>query len=152
MITLRESQIEELSTFVTMESSDDTVAFIIPYSLEEHQAKFNVPNIVYLSILNNERLAGFIILALDPDGMSVEFRRIVVSAKGNGIGQAAIKVMEAYCQTTLQRNRIWLDVFEFNKRGKHVYKKLGYTQFKRGDHEGQPLLFYEKRLFMPAER
>lgn len=152
MIAIRESQIEELSTFVIMESSEDTLEFIIPYTLEEHQAKFNAPDIVYLSIANNERLAGFIILALDPDGISVEFRRIVVSAKGNGIGQAAIKAMEAYCRTTLQRNRIWLDVFEFNKRGQHIYEKLGYTQFKRRDHKGQPLLFYEKRLFTPAER
>lgn len=146
MITIRESHIEELSTFVNMESSDDTIEFIIPYTLEEHQAKFKASDIVYLSIMNNEQLAGFIILALDPDGISVEFRRIVVSAKGNGIGQAAIKAMEAYCQPTLQRNRIWLDVFEFNERGRHVYEKLSYTQFKEGDHKGQPLLFYEKTI------
>ena len=54
MIALRESQIEELSTFVNMESSEDTLEFIIPYILKEHQAKFNTFDIVYLSIVNVE--------------------------------------------------------------------------------------------------
>jgi hypothetical protein len=37
MIAIRESRIEELSNFVVMESSEDTVGFIIPYTLKEHQ-------------------------------------------------------------------------------------------------------------------
>jgi RimJ/RimL family protein N-acetyltransferase len=44
------------------------------------------------------------------------------------------------------RRRIWLDVFEHNARGRHVYEKLGYRRFDSGELDGKPLLLYEKQL------
>ena len=39
-----------------------------------------------------------------------------------------------------------LDVFESNVRGQHIYEKLGYVQFKEGEIDGKPILYYEKML------
>ncbi|MEM7030790.1 MAG: GNAT family N-acetyltransferase [Chloroflexota bacterium] len=146
MVSIREATIVELSAFVKMEQAEDTAEYITAYDLETHQIKFQDPDIVYLSILHEAQLAGFIILVLEADAMSVEFRRIVVSKRGSGVGQAAIKAMEAYCRNQLKRQRVWLDVFDFNQRGRHIYEKQGYTYFKREDYKGQLLLFYEKLL------
>ena len=70
----------------------------------------------------------------------------MVGAKGAGTGQGAIRAMEAYCSNQLRRERIWLDVFASNSRGRHVYRKLGYREFKRGELRGKALLFMEKQL------
>ena len=86
------------------------------------------------------------ILALDSDLTSVEFRRIVVAAKGAGIGQAAIAAMEAYCVEALRRQRIWLDVFASNPRGLHIYQKLGYRRFDSGELDGRKLLYLQKTI------
>jgi len=146
MVAVREAEFGELSRFFEMEKMEDTAKFIIPYNLEEHRTKFNQQDIIYLSIISEERLAGFIVLLLGADGLSVEFRRIVVSIKGKGIGQAALEAMENYCRAKLGRKRVWLDVFEFNERGRYIYEKRGYIQFNRGEYEGKPLLYYEKAL------
>lgn len=76
----------------------------------------------------------------------VELRRIVISKKGNGLGQQAIALMEEYCAEHLNCSRVWLDVFESNKRGIYLYQKLGYKQFKQTEFEGQQLLCMEKTL------
>ncbi|GEM77397.1 GNAT family N-acetyltransferase [Vibrio sagamiensis] len=66
--------------------------------------------------------------------------------KGKGLGQLAIKEMEQYCAEHLNCLKVWLDVFESNSRGIHIYQKLGYTQFKEAFYEGKKLLFMEKML------
>jgi RimJ/RimL family protein N-acetyltransferase len=76
----------------------------------------------------------------------VEFRRVVVADKDKGIGQLAIAAMERFCRAELERKRIWLDVFESNHRGRHVYEKLGYQRFGESSHPGGKLLLYEKAL------
>lgn len=137
---------DDLSQFADMEQETETSSFIIPYSLKEHQNKFSEPQVIYLRITNDNVIAGFFILALDTDGCSIEFRRIVVSDKGKGIGQAAIGQMEGFCRDELYRSRIWLDVFEHNQRGRHIYEKLGYKRYGESEFLGKPLLLYEKWL------
>ena len=62
------------------------------------------------------------------------------------VGQAAIIEMEGYCRHTLNVKRIWLDVFEDNEVGIHIYEKMGYTRFKQQRLDGRQLYFYEKPL------
>jgi RimJ/RimL family protein N-acetyltransferase len=146
MVQVKEALHEDLPSFVAMEQATDTMEFIIPYRLEDHAQKFADPALVYLRILDDGVLVGFFILAMDADGRSVEFRRVVVSTKGKGIGQQAIKLMEDYCRTALGRSRMWLDVFAHNARGRHIYEKLGYRHFAESTHRGKTLLLYEKPL------
>ena len=129
-----------------MERDDDTAQYILPTSLEQHQTNFAQTDIIYLSITQQGELAGYFILAPEADSDSVEFRRIVIARKGRGIGQQAIPEMEKFCTRTLNCSRIWLDVYDFNPRGIHLYEKLGYRRFDQGDFEGKRLFFYEKHL------
>jgi diamine N-acetyltransferase len=120
--------------------------FILPASAEAHRADFENPATVYLSILEGSAFAGFILLRLDPDGSSVECRRIVVVERGRGIGQVAIAALERYCRSVLGRFRIWLDVFDANHRARHVYTKLGFRDCGETVNAGRRLLLYEKVL------
>lgn len=146
MITIRKALPAEILSFANMEATQGTAEFIIPYALGKHYAELSKPEVQYFAILADESLVGFMILVLDPDGVSVEFRRIVVATKGKGIGQAVIPAIEGYCKEQLARHRIWLDVFEFNQRGRHIYEKLGYERFGQGKHRDQVLVLYEKVL------
>ncbi len=51
---------------------------------------------------------------------------------------------ERVCREEIGRRRIWLDVFDFNARAQRVYERCDYRQFKTGELDGKPLLFYEK--------
>ena len=136
----------ELRAFIVMEADRAAAEYILPYTLERHQQEYERDDIVYLSILRQRELAGFFILALEEDGTSVEFRRIVVADRGRGTGQHAILAMETYCRHKLKRERIWLDVFEDNDRGRHVYGKLGYREFDYGTLQNRRLIYMQKSL------
>ena len=146
MISVERALIEDAEFFARLEQGTDTKQYILPYTEAEHARRILDPSFVYLRILDAGKLAGFFILVLDSDRSSVEFRRIVVSDKGKGIGQSAIAAMEQFCRTELQRTRVWLDVFEYNSRGRHVYEKLGYERYGENNHESGKLLLYQKRL------
>ena len=145
-IELQAASREQLPLFCDMERDTDTAPYILPTTLAQHQLALARNDVIYLSIYQQGKLNGFFILALDPDARSIEFRRIVIARKGRGAGHRAIVAMEAYCRKSLQRDRIWLDVFEFNRRGQHVYARLGYQLFDAREFQGKQLLFYEKEL------
>ena len=146
MVTVERAPVQDASLFAQLEQAPDTKQFVLPYSETEHARNILNSSFVYLRILDAGELIGFFILVLDSEPNSVEFRRAVVSDKGKGVGQSAITAMEQFCRTQLQRTRVWLDVFEYNNRGRHIYEKLGYERYGESDHEGRRLLLYQKRL------
>jgi RimJ/RimL family protein N-acetyltransferase len=144
MIQLKPTDASELALLFDMERAVGTRELIIPSSTEAHRAQMDDPMFKYLSIVDGEVALGFLILCLDADGRSVEFRRIVVATKNAGTGQRAIQLMEAYCGRALQRSRVWLDVFPSNTVARHIYEKLGYVQFGERHVEGRMLLLFDK--------
>ena len=141
-ITLRKTKIEELSAICQMEQGEAR-DFVISYSLEKHTDEFRKPSVLYKSILQGAQLVGFVVLALDPDGRSLEFRRIVVSEPGRGIGKRVVAMVKDLCSSELGRERVWLDVFETNARARRVYESSGYKRFGTSEHDGRTLIRYE---------
>ena len=129
-----------------MERQPHASKFINAIPLAGHQETFALEHIVYLSIEGQDgKLAGFIVLATE-QGNSIEFRRILVDENQRGIGQMAITLMEHYCQKNMGTTRIWLDVYDDNEIGQHIYDKLQYRRFK-SERRGERLLhFYDKSL------
>lgn len=141
-LTLESVSLQDLPAICAME---DGAArdYIIPYSPAKHQEEFAKPSVLYKAIRQGTRLTGFVMLAMDPDGVSVELRRIVISNPGHGIGVRTLEMVRELCGRELGRSRIWLDVFETNRRARHVYEKVGYSYFGKSEHEGRVLLLYE---------
>jgi RimJ/RimL family protein N-acetyltransferase len=121
MIHLRPSTREELKLFAEFETEEDVRENIKPHSLSEHISKFEDECIRYVTILRNDEPVGFFLLCLEDD--AVEFRRVVVTHSARGIGQRAIELMHSFCADELDIRRIWLDVFEYNKRRRYIHSK-----------------------------
>jgi len=146
MIELKPFEAEDIPAIMAMEAASDATDHIIKYDVARHEKNLHDSTIFYLNICRDQILAGFFILALEQDNRSVEFRRIVVGEKGRGTGQQAISLMEEYCKQQLKRHRVWLDVFEHNQRGRHIYEKLGYREFGRSELNGSVLILMERTL------
>jgi len=147
MVNIRESKEIELEGFVEMEQQPHAKEFVNGNDLVTHKRNFLDRNLIYLSIENNQgELAGYFILAFEPSEKIIEFRRIVIDQSQRGIETIAIMKMESYCRDQLCCKRIWLDVYDDNERGKHIYEKLGYKYFNDGYHNNRKLLFYQKHL------
>jgi RimJ/RimL family protein N-acetyltransferase len=144
-VELRDTTADELTLIADLESGDAR-RFIIPYAIERHRDEYLRKNVVYLSIYDKEEFTGFILLVLDPDGRSVEFRRIVVARPGKGYGAYAVAMVDSFCRDQLGRARIWLDVFEDNARARGLYERNGYQEQSQTDYEGRTLILYEKTL------
>ena len=95
MIELQESTREDLKLFSNWEYLDGIREFICPYSIERHKEEFDKDEIIYLSINYNSNLVGFVLLKLEDDKKSVEFRRIVIVERGKGIGQQVLDEIES---------------------------------------------------------
>ncbi|MDX1739072.1 MAG: GNAT family N-acetyltransferase [Alphaproteobacteria bacterium] len=147
MISLRPSNINELETFDEMDRQEHARKFVNQTGIETHQKYFSDPKVSYLSIENSRgEFCGYFILVLEAVSGSVEFRRILIDQGQRGIGQAAIAEMEIYCKNLLGAKRIWLDVYEDNDIGMHIYEKMGYARFKEELAGERKLFFYDKAL------
>ena len=130
-----------------MGRQDHASKFVTQSGIGTHRIYYDDPNITYLSIENcRGEFSGYFVLVVEPDTASVEFRRILIDQNRRGVGQVAIIEMGNYCRKELGVKRIWLDVYEDNAIGRHIYEKLGYQQFREELEEGRKLLFYEKAL------
>jgi len=145
MLELRKSVPDEIKAILELESEEDVSAYIVRYTAEMHFEEMRKDDVVYLSIYARKIFSGFIILLVE-DGGSIEFRRIAVRKRGDGIGQAALNMMEKYCREELNSKRVWLDVFQSNVRAQHIYTKMGFTQNGTGSYNGRELLYFEKQL------
>jgi len=146
LIELKESNKENLNLFSDWENLDGIREFICSYSIERHVVEFEKDEMIYLNINFNSKPVGFVLLKLEDDGRSIEFRRIVVVERGKGIGQQVLNKIEKYCLNKLKRNRLWLDVFDFNERGIYIYEKQGYKKVGETDIADKRAFIYEKLL------
>jgi RimJ/RimL family protein N-acetyltransferase len=145
-IAVRAAGREELPLFAQLESSEHARDYVGQSGLDEHERMFEDEGYIHLTILSAGEAAGFFLLVLENDGESIDCRRIVVSQTDRGIGQASITAMEAWCRENTDRSRIWLNVYEFNHRGIHVYKKLGYRYFRSEKRDDKVLLYFDQPL------
>ncbi len=147
MISLQRATREELEKFDILDRQEHASRFILRTGLKKHQQYFDDPNVTHLAIRNSHgELCGYFILVVETETNSVEFRRIIIAQDNLGVGQIAIKEMEAFCRREFGVKRIWLDVFEDNAIGRHIYPKMGYQWFKEELLEERKLLFFEKEL------
>lgn len=147
VVTLADANKDQLELFHAMEKDEETLPYIISYSVERHKQDFNRNDAIYKSVYDDQsELVGFVILILDPDGHSVEFGRIVIAQKGKSYGSRAVALIEQVCKEELGRRRIWLDVFEFNQRAQRVYESKGYQFFGTRDYQGKALKLYQKEV------
>ena len=142
-IQLVKAEKSDIDFIISAEQAVRKDAFITIWTKTQHHAGLKDENLIYLVIRTEGRAVGFFILAHDPDGISMEFKRIVITEQGQGFGQKAVTAMISYIFSSFEKTRIWLDVIEDNKRAQHVYEKIGFTFLKRLPTEDRFLKIYE---------
>lgn len=120
----------DIETVVSIETDSENSQFIMASSKEEHLNLIADRNIEHLILKSENNITiGFVILAgLQNNNRSIEFRRIVINQKGRGFGRMAIKELKQYCFKKLNCHRLWLDVFETNKRARYLYQSEGFKE------------------------
>lgn len=102
-------------------------AFVQADSETIHRKNLADPTFNYLIAADHdgERL-GYAMLVASGDKRK-EWRRIIITKPGNGIGQAFMRsvIEKTFMDDT---DTIWLDVFEDNARARHLYGKLGFIE------------------------
>ena len=137
----------ELELIHVINSQDHTKNFLSPKSLSTLKKEFNSDNLIYLSVLkNSDALTGYIVAKKEEKSPTVQLKRILIDEKHLGVGKKAISSFEAYCVENFSSTRVWLDVYEQNRKAINVYETLGYTKFKQGIENSKVVHYYEKTL------
>ncbi len=104
--------------------------FVGNWSLDEHRERMAESDCRYLiAEPESGEMAGFAILrGLASPHRSIRLQRIVVEQPGHGLGRFMLSGILAYVFEELKAHRLWLDVFETNRRAQHVYESLGFRR------------------------
>ena len=147
VVSLGDTTREQLPRIHAMEQGHNTAGFIVPYSIEKHRREFDRDSVFYKSVYDaHGEHVGFVILVLDADGTSLEFRRVVISRKGQGFGKRVVALIDAVAAVEFGCRRLWLAVFADILIGRHIYEAGGYTQIAEEELRGRPLCIYEKAV------
>jgi RimJ/RimL family protein N-acetyltransferase len=84
-----------------------------------------------LAIVADDRYVGEVVLNdLDEGNLACNLRIALIGSRvfGKGYGTEAIALVLGHAFTTTPLHRIGLEVFAFNDRARHVYKKVGFVE------------------------
>ena len=130
-VHLRRTASEDLDFVLGAEGDPENAGFILPWTREQHARALADPDAAHRVIVQEGSYdpVGFVLLLglTSPHG-SLEFRRIVVTAKGRGIGRAAVRAVKHFAFEEHKAHRLWLDVKEFNARARHLYASEGFLE------------------------
>jgi diamine N-acetyltransferase len=127
-IDLRPTTQSDIEFVVSAERVPGNAQFILPWERAQHVAALTDPDLSHLCIWLGHRKVGFVLLAgLTSVHHSIEFRRIVVTEQGLGIGRRAIQFVKQVTFSNLNTHRLWLDVKEGNRRARGLYTSEGFV-------------------------
>jgi len=112
-----------------MEAAPTAAPFISRWSAAEHREALEDPDQDHIAIVDDDQLAGFILLAgLTNANHAIELRRIVVAKPGAGLGGRALELVIEYGFERLDAHRLWLDVKLDNHRAQRAYERAGFKR------------------------
>jgi RimJ/RimL family protein N-acetyltransferase len=128
-VAARPATADDLAFVMAAERAPDSAPFVLQWPRERHLAAMNDPAYAHWVVEHAGRPAGFVILMdlFNPHG-SVQFRRLVVTEKGRGIGRAAVRLVKAAAFERFGAHRLWLDVMEHNQRAQSLYASEGFVR------------------------
>ena len=74
-----------------------------------------------------ELQAYAILRGLSEDSGAIELKRIVVAVPERGLGRQILKELIRIAFDELKAHRVFLDVYEDNRRARHIYESLGFS-------------------------
>lgn len=113
-----------------LEAAPENAQYVLAWTRQEHVEVIRDAAAAHLTLIDSlGDPVGYVILTgLDDQHRGIEFKRIVVAAKGIGIGGAAVSLVKEFAFEGEGTHRLWLDVVRHNHRAQHVYRKAGFVE------------------------
>lgn len=128
---LRRTEPADLSFILECEADPGTAPYILPWTHERHLHAVSEPDCAHLVLCDpndGTRLGFAMLFGLVSPHRAIEFRRVVVARKGQGVGRAALRAIKALAFGELAAHRLWLDVKSRNARARYLYRSEGFTE------------------------
>lgn len=131
IITLRKTGEDDLQFVISAEREQDNAQYVGQWTREQHMKALENEDILHLIVedSNTAKYVGYVIMAgLQNTNNNVEFRRIVICNKGNGMGRETLRLIKKVAFEELGAHRLWLDVRSKNLRAQNLYKSGGFKE------------------------
>lgn len=130
-LRLRPTMLSDLDFVITVETDAQNLPFITPWERTQHEGAVRFPDFRHFIVEAGEQYesAGFVILqgCRNPHG-SVELKRVVLQAKGQGLGRECVRQLKRMAFRDLHAHRFWLDVKQLNTRALALYQSEGFVE------------------------
>ena len=128
---LRPTLLSDLDYVTTVETDAHNLPFITPWERTQHEGAVRFPDFRHFIVEGgpDDAPIGFVILqgCRNPH-KSVELKRIVLQAKGHGLGRACVRLLKRMAFRDLHAHRFWLDVKTLNTRALALYQSEGFVE------------------------
>jgi diamine N-acetyltransferase len=130
-LRLRPTMLSDLDWVVGVETDAANLPFITPWERTQHEGAVRFADSRHFVVEAGERYerTGFVILqgCRNPHH-SIELKRMVLQAKGQGIGRACVRLLAQMVFRDLHAHRFWLDVKSLNQRALALYASEGFVE------------------------
>lgn len=131
IVTLRKTGEDDLQFVISAEREQDNAQYVGQWTREQHLNALENEDTLHLIVedSNTTKPVGYVIMAgLQNPNNNVEFRRIVICNKGNGMGRETLRLIKKVAFEELGAHRLWLDVRSKNLRAQNLYKSGGFKE------------------------
>jgi diamine N-acetyltransferase len=128
-VRLRPTMLSDLDFVLSVERDAGNLPFITPWERTQHEGAVRFPDFRHFIVEAGEgtQAVGFVILqGCRSQHRSVELKRIVLQAKGRGLGRACVRLLKQMAFRDLRAHRFWLDVKKHNTRAQALYDSEGF--------------------------
>jgi len=129
-LRLRPTMLSDLDFVLSVERDAGNLPFITPWERTQHEGAVRFPDFRHFIVEAGEgtQAAGFVILqGCRSPHRAVELKRIVLQAKGQGLGRACVRLLKQMAFRDLHAHRFWLDVKSENLRAQQLYLSEGFV-------------------------
>jgi len=129
-VQLVRTETQDIPFVLQAEAEQENAQYIGQWSPAQHTSALADADILHLLVKNiaGESVGYVILRGLTSPDDSIEFMRLVITAKGFGYGKSVLSLIKKWCFEVQKAHRLWLDVRENNHRAQHVYQSQGFQR------------------------
>jgi RimJ/RimL family protein N-acetyltransferase len=126
-MALRLATTADIPAIMALEGNPTARQYVGQWSEDRHRTTMTGPDARYYVNETGGHIEAYVILrGLSEDSRSIELKRVVVAAPGQGSGRRILTEVLRIAFRDLGAHRLFLDVFEDNARARHLYESLGF--------------------------
>jgi diamine N-acetyltransferase len=129
-LRLRPTMLSDLEFVISVECDPVNLPYITPWERIQHEGAVRFPDFRHFIVEagTGTQAIGFVILqGCRGQHHSVELKRIVLQAKGQGLGRACVRQLKRIAFRDLHAHRFWLDFRANNTRARCLYGSEGFV-------------------------